>query len=1129
MPIVRSESPGDGATLSEFLVELQRLFVDPPGAAIYFLLLLLFLQAGLLLENGANGGLGARPYRRYRTELLIIIGIWLLILGGFVVAALTQEPNRLILPPIERAVSLATLVVLGLAFVKPGLAPRTATSLVVGLLAAIAAGYVLTAPNWLTVSDTEIFNETIYHRLWMLAGLIASVLLAGLLIVRSNLIEDVPLKLLFLLVAGAGFGLSLMSIGDITLDDPGLLRVGLFVAAAVVPIVVYRASQAQLVEQVQQRIEAQERLLRARVAAPPPPAESRAPMDTQSAQLLRGLGMVLRTTSPADLPNSIVQTVLELVRGDVTGLIRLKDASDQYVAFSEGYDKIHQRRVPSTTLNLSDQPALRTAIAEQRFVELTSASNPEEISDFYARLNVEHNGPVYFQPMVRQQRVIGVLVLALPYAQRILTGPERELLKGFAIMASDLLAFADEAQALAQTAEQRTLDALIAGEPDTASLMADGDTLLQEGDVRAQHELQIAREQIGELGRQVMTLKIKLDDERTRLMNLLNGTHEGMTISQRIQAINEEQQRLREERDELRHRLQEAEAALSGAVGAGDGRTIVNRLVDALQREKQSLGTERDRLQQQLDELRLETSSSSGDVQQIVNRMIEERSRLEVERDNLSEQLISIQAELNNLGIEEGTTGLAQLLGDLYEERANLKERVDRIQRERDALLNERKNLESTLEREAERDAQIEHLHSQVEQLATDRDVAMKQRDRLRSERDELDEKVDKVKEHRARLLAEVAGFEIELAEAHVEQARLRAQVQEIANVRSDVVAERDRLIAQVEALTLERDQLLARVEGNRERYEEMSEKGIGSLRQMIDDLTSERAQLEHDLTDTRAQLLDAQKRLDRAQVRVMSDAAAPLPEEIGAVLASMAQELRTPITSIVGYLNLLLQESTGILQARQKNFLERMAANVDRLTAMIEDLIRLTLMDTGKYRLHRESIDVVRVIEDMITRTVIQFRERNLAVNLQLATDLPEVSADKLAVAEVIGHLLTNAYLVSPPGTEITISAHQDRYRLHEDDEKLRRCIAVSVRDMGGGVAVEDMDQVFARRYRAENPLIAGLGDTGVGLAMAKALVEAHEGRLWLESQAGQGSTLWFVIPIEPIAEADVPVASRS
>lgn len=1126
---MRSESPGDGANLSEFLVELQRLFVDPPGAAIYFLLLLLFLQAGLLLDNGANTSLDAKPDRRYRTDLLIVIGIWLVILGGFIVAALTQQPNRLILPPIERAVSLATLVVLGLAFAKPGLTSRTVTSLSVASLAAIAVGYVLTAPNWVAVADTEVFNGTAYHQLWMLAGVIASVLLVGLYVARANQIDDVPLKLLFPLGAGTGFGLSLMAVGDAALDDPGLLRVGLFIAAAVVPIVVYRAGQAQLVEQVQQRIEAQERLLRARSAAPPPPAESRAPMDTQSAQLLRGLGMVLRSTTPADLPQSIVQTALELVRGDVTGLIRLKDASDQYVSFSHGYDKIHQRRVPSTTLNLGDQPSLRAAIAEQRFVELTSANNPEEISDFYARLNVEHNGPVYFQPMVRQQRIIGVLVVALPYAQRILTGPERELLRGFAIMASDLLAFSDEAQALAQTSEQRTLDALISGEADIAESLVEGDEVSQEGDTRAQHELQIAREQISELGRQVMSLKIKLDDERTRLMNLLNGTNEGMTISQRIQAINDEQQRLREERDELRHRLQEAETALSGAVGASDDRTVVNRLVDALQREKQALGIERDRLQQQLDELRLETSSSSGDVQQIVNRMIEERSRLEVERDNLSEQFINIQAELNNLGIEEGTTGLAQLLGDLYEERANLKERVDRILRERDALLNERKNLESTLEREAERDAQIEQLQSQIDQLATDRDAAMKQRDRLRSERDELDEKVDKVKEHRARLLAEVAGFEIELAEAHVEQARLRAQIQEIANFRSDLTAERDRLIAQVEALSLERDQLLARVEGNRERYEEMSEKGIGSLRQMIDDLTAERARLEHDLTDTRAQLLDAQKRLDRAQIRVMSDAAAPLPEEIGAVLASMAQELRTPITSIVGYLNLLLQESTGILQARQKNFLERMAANVDRLTAMIEDLIRLTLMDTGKYRLNREPVDVVRVIEDMITRTVIQFRERNLAINLQLSTDLPEISADKQAISEVIGHLLTNAYLVSPPGTEITISANQDRYRLNEEDEKLRRCIVVSVRDMGGGVAVEDVDQVFARRYRAENPLIAGLGDTGVGLAMAKALVEAHEGRLWLESQTGQGSTLWFVIPIEPIAEINVPVATGS
>jgi signal transduction histidine kinase len=200
-----------------------------------------------------------------------------------------------------------------------------------------------------------------------------------------------------------------------------------------------------------------------------------------------------------------------------------------------------------------------------------------------------------------------------------------------------------------------------------------------------------------------------------------------------------------------------------------------------------------------------------------------------------------------------------------------------------------------------------------------------------------------------------------------------------------------------------------------------------------------------------------------------------------------------------------------------QRQFLQRVASNVNRLGLMIEDLIRVTALDTGNLTLTAVPIDVVAVVEDAITNASIQFREKGLTVNLQLEENLPPLQADRDAFEQIIGQLLTNAYLVSPPHTEISIAAMQRVVSLTDDNGATvpTNCIYLSVSDRGGGIMPEDEARVFARKYKAENPLIQGLGDTGVGMAIARALVEAHGGRLWLESYPDEGSIFHFVLPL--------------
>ncbi|MGD1996167.1 MAG: ATP-binding protein [Anaerolineae bacterium] len=236
-------------------------------------------------------------------------------------------------------------------------------------------------------------------------------------------------------------------------------------------------------------------------------------------------------------------------------------------------------------------------------------------------------------------------------------------------------------------------------------------------------------------------------------------------------------------------------------------------------------------------------------------------------------------------------------------------------------------------------------------------------------------------------------------------------------------------------------------------------------------------------------------------------------PKEDGQaeVVASLAHELRTPMTSIVGYTDLLLGESVGILGEMQRKFLQRVKANVERMGSLLNDIVEITAIDAGRIELTPEPMDLVTVIEEAIMGLSAQFRERDLTVQLDMALELPPVRADRDGLYQIMLHLLSNACQCSRPETDVVIAGHLEEAK----EAQLQPYVRVSVTDTGGGIAPEDQPRVFQRLYRANNPLIAGLGETGVGLAIAKTLVEAHGGRIWVESEMGTGSAFSFILPV--------------
>ena len=1060
-----------------------------------------------------------RGAERYALAAIGTTIVWALLMVGAVFTLLTGQASFAVLPPLERAAQVVTILLFGWAFLTADndhFGRRVNVILLVCLVLVIV-GYIITGVQWPGLLSSVDFNQSIYGQAWTVAAAIISALGIFLMVVYFQLITDAPLKLVFFAVLLVGYVGTLvqMAQGNLAGNEAGLMRLTFLAALPIVPAVIYRMVVNHLTL---------ERLVATQPVMEEVPVPARAPESTampperESAQLLRALGLMLEKPQPAEIPAQIVMTALAVLKVDVALLLTLHDAN--YADVIYGYDSVMNRAISAISLNLDEQPTLVNAIERIAQRPLYVDRNIEELQDLYTRVDIGQMGPAVFQPLVRNDKVIAVLAVAMPYSARELSVPELERLKGLALIASNLLALSQEADDARLKAEERAIEAMMRG----VDINEIDDETLATARREMQGNLDAARDQIASLNEQVTQLRIELDYERGRLTDLLGDTQEGLTVSQRIVALHDDQLRLEEERNQLLTRLREAETALAGAT-SGDNAGVFQTMIEALQNERDDLMMQRERLKTQLDELRTSNQTPLPEsFQQMLERMTHDKATLEVERDRLNSKLSDLEDQLRVLGIENGPAGLAQLVGQLHEQRAYLQAQLEMARSERDTLLKERERLSTNIEQEQERDKLIGDLRQEITHLAADREAALKQRDKLRSERDELAEKQDAIKEHRARLMAEAEGYRIELEETYEEQAVLRKRLEEISNERSDLIKSLDRLHAEREQLVNERDQLLARVEGDRDRLQQLGADGVGSLTRMIEELTEQRNQLEHVLNETRTALAAAEDRIEILQVQANGrDARLAAELDDPELIMGMVQELRTPMTSIMGYVELLLSESAGILGEMQRKFLQRVATNVSRLASMLEDLARITALDTGQFMLVAEPVDIIGLIEDAITNSASQFREKGLTVNLSLGDNVPMIPADQDAMGQIIGQLLTNAYLASPPNTDVTITARRQPMKISQNGSRdLVDSIYVSVEDRGGGIPLEDQARVFSRKYKADNPLIQGLGDTGVGLAIAKSLVEAHGGRLWLETEEGVGSAFNFVLPVEVSLEVE-------
>ncbi len=234
--------------------------------------------------------------------------------------------------------------------------------------------------------------------------------------------------------------------------------------------------------------------------------------------------------------------------------------------------------------------------------------------------------------------------------------------------------------------------------------------------------------------------------------------------------------------------------------------------------------------------------------------------------------------------------------------------------------------------------------------------------------------------------------------------------------------------------------------------------------------------------------------------------------------IATVSHELRTPMTSVKGYLDLLIKGMAGEINATQKRFLSTIKINADRMVNVINNMIYISELEGAPLQLNVQPTDVAEQLKEAVAAIQEQLEVRDLSLSLEVSGDLPPARADPIRLRQVLDNLLSNACKFTYPGGQIRVEA-----RLCEDEgmEALR----VAVADTGVGIAPAEQEKIFEPFYRAESPLEVEATGVGVGLTIARSLVQAHGGRMWVESEPGQGSVFYFTLPLAETVASQVTV----
>ena len=236
------------------------------------------------------------------------------------------------------------------------------------------------------------------------------------------------------------------------------------------------------------------------------------------------------------------------------------------------------------------------------------------------------------------------------------------------------------------------------------------------------------------------------------------------------------------------------------------------------------------------------------------------------------------------------------------------------------------------------------------------------------------------------------------------------------------------------------------------------------------------------------------------AQINIANEQLKKLSNLKSDLLHIISHDLKSPLTVISGYAEILLDGPEKVAE-NWESILREIISQTRMMARLIEDTLAISKIESGIIELNLEDLDVVYPIENLIA-----IHQHECAFKREIPSVLPKVRADKLRLHEILDNLITNAIKYSNAGNEITISAVPDARN---------GSLIISVKDKGFGIPEEEIPNLFRKFYRIKNDASRRIRGTGLGLYIVKQMVEAHSGKIWVESKVNQGSTFSFSLPL--------------
>jgi len=225
--------------------------------------------------------------------------------------------------------------------------------------------------------------------------------------------------------------------------------------------------------------------------------------------------------------------------------------------------------------------------------------------------------------------------------------------------------------------------------------------------------------------------------------------------------------------------------------------------------------------------------------------------------------------------------------------------------------------------------------------------------------------------------------------------------------------------------------------------------------------------------------------------------------------IANVSHEIRSPLVATEKAISLVLSKSAGELSENQEQFIGIAARNLKRLSNIINDLLDLSKLEAGKMDLKREPVSLETVISDAVDGLEVWAKTKSISIEKRIQANLPQLNIDTGKITQVFNNLIGNAIKFTPNDGKITVEAI-----LREGN----KVVEVSVHDTGIGIDENDLHKVFDKFYQSGERVATDVSGTGIGLSIAKEIVELHSGKIWAESEKGRGARFTFILPCQAL-----------